>query len=282
MGTVSIGSWNILKRPDDYDGRAGEAVDEIAVRGLDLVALQEVRIDRANMLCGMFAERGYGTAILRGTRDHPVHGTDMEPVSEDTVAIAWREDGIIRRMGEARPIGEGQMMAMDFTVHDGGIITMISYHGMWGFLRQTARLREVSTLNRWMDKGSDTHAVIIGGDFNAEPAERAIRYMMGEEPGAAQDDWTFWLDAQSVMGSLNGGRIRATTICRGAGSKTNAIMGIRSEFMPERIIDHIMTRGYRYGRPGGFVSVSVGDTEKMVSDHRLLEADVIAPTAPDD
>lgn len=282
MDIISVGSWNILKNPDDYDGRAGRSVDEMTGRGLDLVALQEVRIDHADMLCGMFSEKGYGTAILRGTKDHPVRGTDMEHVSEDTVAIAWREDGHVRRTGKARQIGEGQMLAMDFIVHGGGSITMISYHGMWGFSRQEARLREVSTLNRLVGEGSDTHTVIIGGDFNAEPDERAIRYMTGREPGIAGDDWTFWLDAQNVMESLDRGHVHSTTLCGGTGSETNERMGIDPWFMPERVIDHVMTRGYRYGRPGGFVSASVINTDAWVSDHRLLQADIIAPCAPCD
>lgn len=280
MDIVSIGSWNILKRPRDYDKRVRRMVDEVADRHLDLIALQEVRIDCADMLCNLFSNRGYGTAILMGTKERPVHGTDMSTISDDTVAIAWRENGQVYKKSEAKPIGEGQTMSMDFAVRDGGTITMISYHGMWGFSRQAIRLREVSMLNRWVGEGSDTHTVIIGGDFNAEPDENAIRYMYGDERGEASDDWTFWLDAQNVMESLGKGRICMTTLCHGPGSETNKIMGINPELMPERLIDHIMTRGYRYGRPGGFISMSVINTDRQISDHRLLSADIIAPTAP--
>lgn len=277
MVTVRVGSWNILNRPLDYGERLTKAVDEIVGRGIDVAALQEVRLDRADMLRDLMQGHGYGSAILRGSADSPVRGTDMEPVSEDTVAIVWREGGKVRRLGDATQVGGAQMLSMDFTVRGGGVITVISYHGMWGCSRQATRLREVSTLGASAPEESDSHAVIVGGDFNAEPDERAIRYMTGSEPGVDGDDWTFWLDAQSAMESVGRCRMRATTICSGPGTDTNLRMGISPTLMPERIIDHIMTKGYRYGRPGGFSSVSVIDADFPASDHRLLVADVIAP-----
>lgn len=275
-GGIRTATWNILNRADDYEERLPGIAAALADRGVDVASLQEVRVDGREPLESALADRGYGLAMLTGSRERPVRGTNMEPVSEDTVAVTWRSDGPLRPYGgiSVKQHGSMQAMSMDFMINEKSLLTMASYHGMWGCNRQMMRMREVSELVSGLPEESDSHAVIIGGDFNAEPGERAIRYMMGEEPGVGGDDWTFWLDAQNVMASLGRGRAKFTTICHGKGADTNRLQGIDPMLMPERIIDHIMTRGYRYGRAGGFTAVSVSNTGSVLSDHRLLTADI--------
>lgn len=275
-GGIRTATWNILNRADDYEERLPGIAAALADRGVDVAALQEVRVDSPERLKSALAEHGYGLAVLTGSEDRPLRGTNRERVSEDTVAVAWRSAAPLRPYGgiSVKRHGSMQAMSMDFIVNESSLLTMVSYHGMWGCNRQMMRLREVSELVSGLPSDSNSHAVIIGGDFNAEPGERAMRYMMGEEPGVGYDDWTFWLDAQNVMASLGRGRAKFTTICHGKGADTNRLQGIDPMLMPERIIDHIMTRGYRYGKSGGFTAVSVANTGSVLSDHRLLTADI--------
>lgn len=278
---IRIATWNILNRKDDYRERIGGIASALAEARADVAALQEVRLDCGADLTAAMEVAGYSLALLEGSENSPIRGTDMEPVSEDTVAVAWRSGAPLRPYGgiSVKQHGSMQAMSMDFMVNESSLLTMVSYHGMWGHGRQMIRMREVSKLVSMLPGESDSHAVILGGDFNAEPGERAIRYMTGEEPGVGGNDWTFWLDAQDVMASLGRGKAKSTTICHGKGADTNRLQGIDPMLMPERIIDHIMTRGYRYGRPGGFTAVSVADTGSMLSDHRLMTADITAPLA---
>lgn len=280
-GGIRLATWNILNRADDYRERIGGIASALAYAHVDVAALQEVRLDCRDELLAAMTAGGYSLAMLAGSEKQPVRGTNMEPVSEDTVAIAWRDNGPASPYEgvPANRHGLYQAMSVDFAVTGGGRLTMASYHGMWGCSRQARRLREVSDLAAGLPKESDSHAVVIGGDFNAEPHERAIRCMLGEEPGIDGDDWTFWLDAQNVMTALGRWKPKHTTICHGKGADTNRLQGIDPMLMPERTIDHIMTRGYRYGRPGGFTSVSMADTGSVLSDHRLMTADITAPLA---
>lgn len=79
---IRIATWNILNRKDDYRERIGGIASALAEARADVAALQEVRLDCGADLTAAMEAAGYSLALLEGSENSPIRGTDMEPVSE--------------------------------------------------------------------------------------------------------------------------------------------------------------------------------------------------------
>lgn len=167
------------------------------------------------------------------------------------------------------------------TIGDDGspfVLSLTSYHGYWGATRQGERMTELQALDERVSR-LDTAADVMCGDFNATRNEPGIRWLMGEEiagdPAAANSS-TFWTEAQEVAVAL--GRQDSpvcTTLNTGVAAVTAKPHGINPSLMPKRRIDFMASRGWNYGKRGGWTGNVVVKEYNGLSDHALVIADSI-------
>lgn len=189
----------------------------------------------------------------------------------DRAYIAWRTDAFM-------PTNESNIDMIDATMmrfvsandkHYGTVI--ISYHGLWGALNSKGRIDEVLVINEAseIEHGftEDGDQVYLCGDFNARPTEKPIRILKGME-----DEPIYWSDSYDVP--MINGLEHGTALTTGVGADTAARHSIMPEYLPYRRIDYIMSKGWSYGKRGGFKSLT-GYTDDMASDHTALIAETI-------
>lgn len=166
---------------------------------------------------------------------------------------------------------------------------MLSTHLSWGAGATAARLREALAIERLAVRlvgddpdsptpGRGVDPVVLGGDFNTTRSADPLRYLCGEAVVAGRS--THWLDAWEAAGEGPG----ATSVP----SDPFALHTARANGMafptglPDRRIDHVLVRGWPYGRPGcpeaavvvGDRAVPTADGPQWPSDHRFVVADL--------
>lgn len=276
---LTVATMNVLHDETRYLERIAGIATLMRERNVAVVSLQELRNDSIEEVSGLFELMGYSLRY----RKEVVHN------EEDTVGIAF-DASMLTEKNPAKSIYGIEAIRTHLVTRDDSKreVVIVSYHGDWGHLKQQSRLSEVSSLSEYLAKA--TVPVILGGDFNAVPMERAIRYMRGEEQGVREDDWTYWVEAQDYSSSMKGNRPAAsTTISSGMGELSAIPHGINPKYLPERRIDYLFSSGWSYGHFAGFtgrveepdgVLLRAGDLTNWVrmediSDHRALLADII-------
>lgn len=275
--TLRIATMNVLNREDSYLERMDGVLRMLIGHAhADVICFQEVRLDMANEFADMLNAHGYGFTWRRESIHNKL----------DTVGIAY-DMRSLHAVGSGEPVyGVEALKAhlvhnADETRHLG----IITYHGDWGATMQASRLRELSVLNRFSVSMS-RYPVILAGDFNAQPDEKAVRYLRGETAGADERDWTYWVEAQNVREGLFGNKPFMTSLNKGLAAATAANHGIDADYFPERRIDYMFAKGFSYGKQGGFTgdaSTCAGFTAddgtwvdaNSLSDHRPVIASII-------
>lgn len=255
---------NVLNNERNYDARTRRIINGVIRYHPDVICFQELRIDGMRGLESHLASKGFKLYNRSIIKNNPV----------DTVGIAVKSNSSAMRV--EMPV-ESESIALTMRVY-GKSVGIASYHGYWGATGQAERYHETSSFGSLFD----ADVQVVAGDYNAVTEESAIRVMRGFESG--ESGWSYWMDAQSVMNGLHGGRELPTTYSTGLGASTAAEHGIHAGLMPERCIDHIMSRGFNYGKAGGYCGFEIIDwldssnghvQLDSLTDHRILLADII-------
>lgn len=289
--------WNVLNRPFDTDlwtsSKMPDLLDVIWSWEPDAATLQEVPVGALDAMRTALGEHGW--SMVAG-----------DPAQErgDVSVVAWRRSALRQRLPSAGLAGQttgsnesdlaktssGVTYAgMDVdavtvcleTIVDAGspfVFSLTSYHGYWGAYKQRERMTELQALDGSVSR-LDTAADVMCGDFNAPRSEHGIRWLMGEEIAgdpASSGSSTFWTEAQEVAVAL--GRQDSpicTTLNTGVAAETAKPHGINPALMPKRRIDFMASRGWNYGKRGGWTGRVVVKEYDGLSDHALMVADVI-------
>lgn len=253
---------NVLHSKIRYHERLSAIAEYIDNNHIDVICLQELRNADMTWLNGLFSQHGYRLLYLE----------DIMHDTSDTVGIAYRRKTISLDMTYSIP-GTESIGAVMHTMND-SIFDILSYHGYWGCDKQSERLYESHQIASYYH-GIVT-PVIVHGDFNAEPHELCIQYMLGNRYGY-NDEWTYWLEAQDYCKNINEDyRIQSTTANTGLGAETAHAQGIDESLFPQRRIDYIFTKGWVYGKSGGFTSYPRlvrefnGQDADAISDHIMI------------
>ena len=261
-GLMRILTWNVLKDLSTWWNRRDRIVRLITDRNPDVIAMQEVPDAGRVGMRFLLHMSGY-------TMDDGPIGLDGQDRSY--VAIDSARYSII---------GHHAIDGVDASIDEmvdrrsSRRSVVVSYHGAWGSMASGRRLLEVSSISKMVKSiknGDPDCPAFIMGDFNAVPAERSVRYMLGLDVGRGIDDCTYWTDAQIATET----RLPyGTSLATGLGASTAEAQGIRPSMLPVRIIDHIMSLGWNYGKNDGWYRFKAEYYDDL-SDHALLMADTI-------
>ncbi|WP_169337758.1 endonuclease/exonuclease/phosphatase family protein [Pseudoclavibacter soli] len=149
-----------------------------------------------------------------------------------------------------------------------------SVHLAWGLGRESERVAEAVRISRWLEPLRGERPVFLGGDFNAEPSSRTMRFLTGlDNVDGADAAWT---------SAWSGREPFATTRTDGgwAEEQSRRVGIVRPYDMPDRTIDHLLVDGWRYGVNGAFTRTfrfadSTIPDGRGISDHYGVGADVL-------
>lgn len=262
--TISIATINVLNNIYGYNHRTSEIFKKMTGDNA-IICIQELRNDSLEETRKLMMKLNYNLI----TRDDIIHN------DADTVGIAYNAN-IFDCLMTMEPNDCEAVIAKLRFKKDNSFITICSYHGDWGALKQASRLHEVSELNDILSTYVD-NPVMFAGDFNAIPEEDTIRFLRGET-GNDSNEYTYWVEAQDWKHHMDVSYAPfSTSLNAGIANITAGEHGIDTKYMPERRIDYIFTSGFAYGRRGGFTDVHTCDDNdfNILSDHRPVIADVI-------
>ena len=284
---MRILQWNVLNRPFDaskWNSEKWPALQStILSHEPQIVTLQEVPFFLAKDLDSKLGEIGWDSVCCSPVQDRE----DVCVVAWDTSRLIQADEDGLHVTYEDKDIDAvtALLNPIDWTDPETGdlkLLTVTSYHGYWGALRQSARMGELVKMNREINE-LEADASLMCGDFNAPRDEDSIRWLMGEYMGLRQNEagrivteTTFWNEAQEVAVALGKkDKPEPTSLATGVAVETAAPHGINIEHMPARRIEFLASKGWSYGKRGGWTGDVLVEAHDDLSDHALLVADVI-------
>lgn len=139
------------------------------------------------------------------------------------------------------------------TVLAGQNLNLFTAHLAHGFHNELERVRAlelVEAIAKELEAKDSTSVSILGGDLNALPESRSLRYMKGLELNLAQTSSTHWVDAWEACGDASTWTTNDHSV-NPLGMLTAKRVGVQlPEYIPARRIDYLLTRGWAYGKTG--------------------------------
>ena len=293
---IRVATWNVLNRRVDFIDRFEQSCRFLYREDVDVCMIQEVPFEMHRAACDVAFRSGFTLTVssdLPDSDDESVAGILIRRDSDITPHSA--EAYGTRKHEASDKTGSNLMyhsLAVDVSIGSVRIpATFVSRHGAWGATEQVERLEEAKRIEQWLNDRNGKYSngfksepiVIMGGDFNAERNEPSPSYLLdGQNGGGA-----FWVDVQDMRIDADSSYDSNTTFIHGCANDTASAHGIDVEYMPSRRIDYLMTRGWRYGRSGGFTDTVIDPTDDwekltgeregimLVSDHKPIIADIL-------
>lgn len=274
---LRVATMNTLNTDDNYLERFESIIVEAATKNVDVLLLQEMLgVHHSNAL-RILEKHGFMYNILADTN----HQKKSEAyVSGNGVAsrIEFTSHKIIPFTYQKKLLKAVSIQLF----YNGKEVHLISTHNCWGGDKGNVRLSQTVALNDYavkMKKRNPESVIILGGDFNEEPASESMRFLRGESSTLSIDS-AFWVD---VTHGTNLETAPTTRPYGYWGIKTAAIVNIVSPAqIPERRIDYMFVHGWVYGKVGypsntERFGVTVTDSGLELSDHYGIVSDIWVP-----
>lgn len=264
MKTLRVGQINILnKRLENRYQLIAEAVE---INQVEILFLQEVvdveLIQEKLRIAGLtyFAQS-----------DEVVQGqycliASKYPVSEINLKNTFNTK-------LTRGIAACQIQYDDYTIN------AFSGHFTWGSENEEIRLKQAEIVEKAaksLEKPNEKIFSLFGGDTNAEPNSRTMRYFTGKDL-SINNTSTLWVDAYDMHGDESN-YMTTDHATNPYGILTAQGVGItRTELLPKRRIDYILLRGWIYGKSGCPVNFSYlkHPGNHVLSDHEGIMSDLL-------
>jgi endonuclease/exonuclease/phosphatase family metal-dependent hydrolase len=251
------------------DRRYEMIVEAIQAANPDLGMLQEV--NNHERVMELLAQAGYEHTLIALHRASNGDGESVMLFSKTPL-----ESPKLPEIKLPKAIGR---TLVGVTTVDGVKIVLISSHSPWGGNTEGVRLKHNEVIDRLADEvayHAGAQLTILGADLNAEPDYRSIRYLLGRDLASDGSSATLWTDAWGSVGSPENEitiSAKSNELASGIANRTGAVNSLA---VPDRRIDYLMTRGWNYGRRGGFLSFErlTHPQGLEVSDHYGLVAEV--------
>jgi len=287
--TIRIATWNLLHTAiENYESRLKEAIAQINEINPDVLLVQEATFIEGHCDTMLALSEECNLTVASRAEIKEVHGNSHFSPRE----FARPQVGILTRLPvldwksiplPSPPSVEYEASLSVLKQPTGNLLIARSAHLAWGGAAESYRYTQArhidavisQEIKHYNNAGNDVVAV-FGGDFNAVPESRTLRWLRGLEPGPDGHD-TYWVDAWIAGGGAGEGR---TSLPNNPHFHHSAqIVGIsRPERNPRRRIDYILVRGWAHGRPGDPLRSGIfGDqplTGILASDHFGVWADV--------
>lgn len=260
--TISIGQANILNKIDTSVERYKIFAETLVNNPLDIVCLQEVASPKA--LIEIMGDLGYFYHIKS---DLIVHNDNMA----DSLAIFSKYP--IQKIDFINSYDQ-RVMAGRVKV-DNRFYNIFSAHLSWGPDNGYERLAQVSLIDRVARafELSDKDSVsVLCGDLNADPESRPVRFLKGWDLGVDNVSSTLWMDAHSEAGDESNWTTSDHSVNHYGVQTALRHKIVYTDFLPQRRIDYIFSRGWLYGKSG--YPVEFGrlhhPENKIFSDHDAI------------
>lgn len=266
MNTMRVLQLNCLH--SEQEPRVSIITEAIAHASPDLGMLQEV--NHYELIADALAAKGYEhTLIKKGI------AKNGEP---ESVLLFSKTPWLAPAEDLAKPDFDSKLI-MGVTVVNGVRVQAISTHGPWGGASEGRRLLHNEQIDRLAaDKAFHEAAevTVLGGDLNAEPNSRSMRYLAGKDLDSKGEGSTLWIDGWYCAGSPENEITASPTDNRLSAAVAQMVKGVTPELVPDRRIDYLLTRGWNYGRRGGFLNFGrlVHPAGEELSDHYGLVATI--------
>jgi len=264
--TVGFGQINILNQNEKLMERYEALAETLENSAVDFLSIQE--IVSPDKLFSVLEQVGYSYQII-GSMLPNNHGTS------NTVGIVSKtpvEKIEFENHWDFQVIG-GKTVAKDQSYN------VFSAHLAWGPFNGFTRLEQASLMEKIAaEKELENPASVslIGGDLNADPDSRPVRFLKGKDLGSDNKSSTFWLDAHDLSGNEDNWATSDHAV-NPYGIKSAMNNGvIDTSFIPRRRIDYIFVRGWRYGKNGCPVNFDYLTHPKgtILSDHNGIFAEL--------
>jgi len=168
MDRLHVATLNILNLADRWPERLSLLLADFAALQPDLMGMQEVvYVMQQDRVIGASGEGQY--AVVRGWAGRPEYGNSLMsklplvPTEPDRLDL-----GMERAIHRAR-----------FELPNGGSVVFAVVHLHHVPADQAERLQQTIRLLDWLDESPEADALIVVGDFNANPTEPTYARMLG-------------------------------------------------------------------------------------------------------
>lgn len=299
--TVRIATWNLLHTAvHNYEERLLEAVAQIKQINPDVLLVQEALFqkDRHDAILSISQECHLAIA----SRAEMIE-THKKPASPNGVGLQVHV-GVLTRFPvlennsvplEATPLSEPEAALSVMRQPSGNLLIACSAHLAWGGAAESYRYAQARQIDAAITEASKSYiaageniVAVVGGDFNAVPESRTLRWLRGLDPGPGKHD-TYWVDAW-IAGGGEGAGFTSRPDNPHAHHTARRVGISRPERNPYRRIDYILVRDWVHGRPGDPLRAGTFGEEPLTgvfaSDHLGVWADLVdepplTPTAID-
>ncbi len=168
MDRLHVATLNILNLADRWYERLPLLLADFAALQPDLIGMQEVvYVMQQDRVIGAAGDGQY--AVVRGWAGRPEYGNSlMSKLPLVPTELDRLDLGIERSIHRAR-----------FELADGGSVVFAVTHLHHLPADQAERLQQTIRLLDWLDESPEADAVIVVGDFNANPTEPTYARMLG-------------------------------------------------------------------------------------------------------
>lgn len=286
--TIRIATWNLLHTAtDNYDARLAEAVAQINQIRPDVLLVQEATIGEPRQDAILSISQDCELTVASRANMKETYSASLMPSNHLVQVGVLTKFPVLDQQSiplAPTPLTEPEAALSVLRQPSGNLLIVCSAHLAWGGAAESYRFTQARQIDaiiaqefeRYSEAGENVVAV-FGGDFNAVPESRTLRWLRGLDPGPDNHD-TYWVDAWAKAGQ--GGEGFTSLPDNPHAHRTAIAVGIsRPERNPRRRIDYILVRGWAHGRPGDPLRCGVfGDqplTGIFASDHLGVWADVV-------
>lgn len=265
LDTFSVGQINILNKQEPLR-RYKILAEAIESLDLDLITMQEVSYPKE--LVKILEGLGFQYSSFGELRVHETIG--------DSNSVAIFSKTPLEKVSEHK---DKESITAAITFINAVPINIVTAHFAWGGAAEFQRLEQAEEIDRIakeLELANRNSITIFGGDLNATPNSRTVRYMTGYDLGSNNNS-TLWLDAYATVGKEEDW-ITTDHGVNEFGRNTALGVGIlRPEYIPARRIDYLMTHGWAYGKSGSPLAFShiKHPAGKTISDHNGIQATFI-------
>jgi endonuclease/exonuclease/phosphatase family metal-dependent hydrolase len=241
-----VASLNLWFPGPDFDrraelapGRLNAMAEALGTLDADAVCLQEVWPGAAEVL----AER-LGFCGVSVVPPDPRSACGNAVISRSAMHDAgWIQLPHLDELQQPRTAAQALV-----TSSTGRIWSVLSTHLAFGSTSERTRLDQAQALDEHVGPAKDGDPIpVLCGDLNAIESSSTVRFLTGLEAHPSSPVSTQWIDAYAFAGEGPG---ETSSMENGAGREQAQRWGVDPSLVPDRRIDYVMVKGFRYGRVG--------------------------------
>lgn len=238
--TIAFGQINILNKAESAVERYKALAETLQYNSMDFLTIQEIVLP--DEFFSIMAEAGY---------EYEVHGPMLANNKGTANCVAIISKTPVQKIDFNNP-WEISLVG-GTTIVQNQSYNIFSGHLSWGPHNGFTRLQQVSLVDAAsadQEKNIPGSVSLFGGDLNTDPESRPIRFLKGHDLGADNVSSTLWMDAHEIAGNSDNWTTSDHSVNPYGMESAISAGVIDTDFLPQRRIDYIFSRGWLYGKNG--------------------------------